>query len=117
MLNRVEDTITQTRLRRHGAADASLPIVMTLCGIAGASGAAFITACVLLPTALILPLTGAALVIAAVTLALITLASPGEVGRARVIFWDIAAALLLIGLCAGLWDEAALSVAPVNSDK
>ena len=117
MLNRVEDAILQSRLRQRGASKPSLPLLMTLLGVAGASGAAFVTAYALLPPALILPVTGLALVLAAVTLALIALASPGEVGRARVMFWDIAAALLLTGLCAGLWDEAALTVAPMNSDR
>jgi predicted benzoate:H+ symporter BenE len=117
MLNRVEDAILQARLRRRGAANASLPLAMTLLGIVGAVGGAIVTACVLLPAALILPLTGAALVVAAITLAVIALASPDEVGRARIIFWDIAAALLLIGLCAGLWDEATLAVASIESDR
>jgi hypothetical protein len=117
MLNRVEDAILQTRLRQRGASKPSLLLIMTLLGVAGASGAAFATGFALLPPALIVPVTGMALVLAGITLGLIALASPGEVGRARVMFWDIAAALLLIGLCAGLSDEAALTVAPMNSDR
>jgi hypothetical protein len=117
MLNRVEDAILQARLRRRGAANASLPLAMTLLGIVGTVGGAVLVAYALLPPAVALPVVGTALVIAAITLALIALASPDEVGRARIIFWDIAAALLLIGLCAGLWDEATLAVASIESDR
>ena len=57
------------------------------------------------------------LVVAAGTMALIALASPPEVGRARLVYWDFAGALTLIGLCAALLGEPEQAVALLERDR
>jgi hypothetical protein len=64
--------------------------------------AAFVTALALLPPALVLPVAGAGLLVAAATMAIIAWASPFGV---RLIFWDFAGLLTLFALGAALMGE------------
>ena len=79
----------------HGAA-----IALTAAVVAAA--AAFLTALALLPPALVWPVTGAGLVVAAATMAIIAWISPSGV---RLIFWDFASLLSLFALGAALMGE------------
>jgi hypothetical protein len=91
---------------------------MTLLGAVAAGVGALVVALVLLPAHAALPLLGAGLTVAAATLVLITLAAPDEVARARVMVWDMAGALLLIGLCAaGLAGEAEPALVLIETER
>jgi len=81
--------------RWHGTAIALTATVV-------AAAAAFVTALALLPPALVLPVTGAGLLAAAATMAIIAWASPFGV---RLIFWDFAGLLALFALGAALMGE------------
>ena len=61
--------------------------------------------------------TAAGLMLAAAALAVIAWALPAEVGRSRLVFWDTAGVLALIGLCAALFGEAEQVVALVDRDR
>jgi hypothetical protein len=71
----------------------------------------------LLPVPMVLPVTAAGLVVAAGMMALIAWASPREVGPARLIYWDFAGALTLIGFCAAMFGEAEYAVALMERDR
>ena len=62
------------------------------------------------------PVTGFALVVAAATFALIAWASPPEVGH-RLVFWDVAGAMTVLGLCAALFGEPEQAVALLDRDE
>ncbi len=92
-------------------------LAIALGAAAAAAAAAFVTALVLLPAAMVFPVTGAALVFAAASFALIAWASPAEVGAARLVFWDVSGALAVIGLCAALFGEPGQAVALLDRDR
>ena len=75
---------------------------IALTAAAMAAAAAFVTALALLPPALVLPVTGAGLLVAAATMAIIAWASPFGV---HLIFWDFAGLLTLFALGAALMGE------------
>ena len=89
--------------RRHGLAPA-------LTAAAAAAGATLIAALVLLPPVLVFPVTGLALALAAAAFALIAWAAPPEVTN-RLVFWDVAGAMTVLGLCAALIGEPEQTVA------
>jgi hypothetical protein len=86
-------------------------------GALSAMVAALLAAVFLLPPALVLPAVASGLVLAAATLAILAWVAPGEVGGARLVFWDTAGALTLIGLCAALFGEAEQAVALIERDR
>jgi hypothetical protein len=92
-------------------------IIVALGGAAAAGAAAFVAAHMLLPAAMVLPVTAAGLVVSAGMMALIAWASPREVGAARLIYWDFAGALTVIGFCAALFGEAEHAVALMERDR
>jgi hypothetical protein len=81
-----------------------------------AAAAALIAALFLLPPALVFPVTGCALVVAAATFALIAWASPPEAGN-RLVFWDVAGAMTVLGLVAALFGEPEQAVALLDRDR
>jgi hypothetical protein len=76
-----------------------------------------VVATVLLPSSLVFPVTGMGLVLAAGTMALIAWAAPPEAGGARIVLWDFAGALALIGLCAALFGEPEPAVALLERER
>ena len=92
-------------------------LAIALSGALAAAAAAFIAALVLLPAAMVFPATGAGLVFAAATFALIAWATPGDVGGSRIVFWDMSGALAVIGLCAALLGEPEQAVALLERDR
>ena len=70
-----------------------------------AASAALAAGLMLLPPTHVFPAVAAGLVLAAATTALIAWASPPETGPARIVFWDVAGLLTLIGLAAALFGE------------
>lgn len=105
----------------HAARQRSSPdrrwhgLALALAGALAAGAAALIAALILLPPALVLPVTGFALVVAAATFALIAWASP-EAGN-RLVFWDVAGAMTVLGLCAALIGEPEQAVALLDRDR
>lgn len=91
-------------------------IAVALAAAFGAALAAFVTALFLLPPALVFPVTAAGLVLAAASMALIAWGSPSEVGPARLVYWDVAGALTVLGLCAALFGEPEQAVALMQRD-
>ena len=75
-------------------------IALALVAAFAAAGGAFVAAIALFPAAQVLPATAMGLILAAAATAAIAWMAPPEVGRARIVFWDIAGALAVIGLCA-----------------
>ena len=71
-------------------------LALALVGALAAAASAFIAALFLLPPVMVFPVTGAALVLAAASFALIAWASPAEVGASRLVFWDISGALAVL---------------------
>ena len=118
MLNR-DNTIWDA----HAARQRPIPVrrwhglAIAFAGALGAAAAAFITALFLLPPAMVFPVTGAGLVFAAATFALIAWASPPEVGPSRLVFWDVSGALAVIGLCAALFGEPEQAVALLERER
>lgn len=92
-------------------------IAAALTGTIAAAAAAFVTALVLLPASLVFPVTAAGLVLSAGAMALIAWVSPPEIGGARIVYWDIAGALTLIGLCAALFGEPEQAVALLERER
>jgi hypothetical protein len=91
-------------------------LAIALGGALAAAAAALIVALFLLPPAMVFPVTGFALVLAAATFALIAWASPADVGN-RLVFWDIAGAMTVLGLCAALLGEPEQAVALLERDR
>jgi hypothetical protein len=119
MLNRDSNAVWNAHIARmrpipsprwHGLA-------IALSGAFAAGAAAFLAALVLLPAAMVFPVTGVALVFAAATFALIAWATPGDVGASRLVFWDMSGALAVIGLCAALFGEPEQAVALLDRDR
>jgi hypothetical protein len=118
ILNRSHAALTLLRASRHRAP------VPRWAGIAAASAGAlaaglagFAAALVLLPPALVFPVTAMGLLVAAATLAIVAWASPPETGAARLVFFDTAGALTLIGLAALLFGEPEQAVALLDRDR
>jgi hypothetical protein len=119
MLNRDSNALWDAHIARqrpvplrrwHGVA-------IALSGALAAAASAFVAALFMLPPAMVFPVTGAALVFAAASFALIAWASPPEIGRSRLVFWDISGALAVIGLCAALFGEPEQAVALLDRDR
>jgi hypothetical protein len=97
--------------------DRRVVIALSVFGVLGATGAAFAAALALLPPLVALPAVGLGLVVAAAMLAVIALTAPVEIGRTRVVFWDIAGALACIGLCACGLAESEPVLALLNQER
>ena len=119
MLNRDSNALWEAHIARqrppvvrrwHGLA-------LALTGALAAAASAFIAALFLLPAPMVFPVTGAALVLAAASVALIAYASPTESGNSRLVLWDMSGALAVIGLCAALFGEPEQAVALLESDR
>jgi hypothetical protein len=91
-------------------------VAIALAGAVTAAAAALTAALLLLPPALVFPVTGCALVLAAGSFALIAWASPPEIGN-RLVFWDVAGAMTVLGLCAALIGEPEQAVALIERDR
>jgi predicted benzoate:H+ symporter BenE len=120
ILNRSRTLLLHSRANRQrgqGPARRWTGIAAALTGALAAAGAAFVAALILLPPSLVFPVTAAGLVLAAATTALIALASPTEIGGARVVYWDVAGTLTLIGLCAALFGEPEQAVALLERER
>ena len=119
MLNRNSNALWDAHIARqrpipscwwHGLA-------IALAGAVAAAASAFIAALFLLPPAMVFPVTGSALVLAAASVALIAYAAPTESGNSRLVLWDISGALAVIGLCAALFGEPEQAVALLERDR
>jgi hypothetical protein len=106
----------------HAARRRSLPakrwhgLAIALAGALTGGAAALIAALILLPPGLVFPVTGFALVVAATAFALIAWASPPEAGN-RLVFWDVAGAMTVLGLAAALIGEPDQAVALLDRDR
>jgi hypothetical protein len=105
MLNREINTVWATHLARQRPARRQHGVVLALGGALTAAAAALVTAVFLVPPPLVFPVTATGLVVAAATMGVLAWGSPGEVGATRLVFWDFAGALTLLGLCAALFGE------------
>jgi hypothetical protein len=92
-------------------------VIFALGGARAAAAAGCLTALALLPPALVFPVTATALVLAAVVTGLLAWTSPGQVGSARLILWDFAGALTLLGLGAALLGDPEQAVALIERDR
>jgi hypothetical protein len=81
-----------------------------------ASAAALTAALFLLPPALVFPVTALALLVAAASFAFIAWISPPEV-KNRLVFWDVAGAMTVLGLVAALLGEPEQAVALLERDR
>ena len=119
MLNRDSKAIWDAHIARQRPAPWGRwhGLALALTGALAAAAAAFVTSLFLLPLAMVFPVTGAALALAAASLALIAYASPTESGRSRLVLWDISGALAVIGLCAALFGEPEQAVALLDRDR
>jgi hypothetical protein len=86
-------------------------------GSLATAGGCFAVAFVLLPPHLILPVTAAGLLLAAATLGLMACIAPPETDAPRVVLWDFAGALSLIGLATALCGEPEQAIALLERDR
>jgi hypothetical protein len=91
-------------------------LAIALGGALAAAAAALIAAFFLLPAAMVFPVTGLALLLGAAAFAVIAWASPADVGN-RLVFWDIAGTMTVLGLCAALLGEPEQAVALLERDR
>ena len=117
MLNRETNTVWDAHLARQRPPRCRHGVALALGGALMAAGAALVTALFLLPPLLVFPVTATSLVVAAASMGLIAWGSPGEVGGARLVFWDFAGALTLLGLCAALFGEPEQAVALLERNR
>lgn len=96
----------------HGFGSIAIAVTAAL----AAALSAFVAALFLLPPTQVFPVTALGLVVAALAMALIAWAAPSEVGRTRVLYWDVAGALTVLGLCAALFGEPEQAVALLQRD-
>ncbi|MEA3057896.1 MAG: hypothetical protein QOF34_711 [Sphingomonadales bacterium] len=89
---------------------------IAMAGAVTAGVAALIAALVLLPPALVFPVTALALLVAAASFAFIAWISPPEVGS-RLVFWDVAGAMTVLGLVAALFGEPEQAAALIETDR
>jgi hypothetical protein len=66
---------------------------------------------------LIFPVMAAGLLLAAASLGLIACIAPPETGAARLVLWDFAGALSLIGLAAAFFGEPEQAIALLERDR
>jgi hypothetical protein len=122
MLNRQQHPVWLAHAARNRPRQRPLParrwhgLAIALAGALTAGAAALIAALFLVPPPLVFPVTGFALVVAAATFALIAWASPPEAGN-RLVFWDVAGAMTVLGLCAALIGEPEQAVALLDRDR
>jgi hypothetical protein len=118
MLNREPHQAWLAHSARHRSSPARYrhDLALALAAALTAAAAALIAALFLLPPPLVFPVTGFALVVAAASFALIAWVSPPQVGN-RLIFWDIAGAMTVLGLCAALFGEPEQAVALLERDR
>jgi hypothetical protein len=118
ILNRIE---ALARFRANGLHGPAAPwwmgIMAAVIGALAAGAGCFAAACVLLPPHLIFPVTAAGLLIAAAWLGLMAGLAPPETGAARLVVWDFAGALGLIGLAAALFGEPEQAIALLERDR
>jgi len=119
ILNRSHAALTLLRAssRRRAPVPRWTGIASAAAGAMAAAFAGFAVTIVLLPPALVFPVTAMGLLLAACSLAILAWASPLESGTARLVFWDTAGALTLIGLCAALFGEPEQAVALIDRDR
>lgn len=119
ILNRSHAALTLLRAssRRRAPAPRWTGIAAAAAGALAATLAGFAATTVLLPPALVFPVTALGLLLAACALAIIAWAAPPETGAARLVFWDTAGALTLIGLAAALFGEPEQAVALLDRDR
>ena len=94
-----------------------LGVAIALAAAIAASAAALVAALALLPPLLVFPVAAAGLILAAAALALIAVAAPPETGGARIVYWDVAGLLALIGLAAALFGEPEPAVALLRREE
>jgi hypothetical protein len=94
-----------------------LGVVLALGTAIAAAAAALIAALATLPPLLVFPALAAGLILAAAALALIACAAPPETGGARIVYWDVAGLLTLIGLTAALFGEPEQAVALLSREE
>jgi hypothetical protein len=117
-LNKHRTALLTARPRGRNTVPARWSAIAVALGSAAAAGAtAVVAAYLLLPAAMVLPVVAAGLIVSAGMMALIAWAAPREVGAARLIYWDFAGALTLIGFCAALFGEAEQAVALMERDR
>lgn len=90
-------------------------LAVALAAALTAGAAALIAALALLPLALVFPVTALALLVAAASFAFIAWISPPEVNN-RLVFWDVAGAMTVLGLVAALFGEPEQAVALFDRD-
>jgi hypothetical protein len=92
-------------------------VAFAIGGALAAAAAALVTALALLPHSLVFPVTATALVLAAVITGLLAWTCPGQVGSTRLVLWDFAGALTLLGLGAALLGDGEQAVALIERDR
>jgi hypothetical protein len=116
MLNRPQHPVWLLYAARQRPLPARHGVALALASAAAAAAAALTAALVLLPPPLVFPVTGFALMASAATFALIAWISPPEVGN-RLVFWDVAGAMTVLGLVAVLFGEPEQAVALLDRDR
>lgn len=110
--------VSQRVILRHRFPDRGWRGVAVALGAAvTAALAALAAAFAMLPPTQVFPVVAAGLLLAAASFALIAWSSPPETGRTRLVFWDTAGVLSLIGLAAALFGEPEQAVALLERDR
>ena len=117
ILNRVDSLDRLQAHRRHNPAAPGTGVVAAGAGALAAAAGCFVVAPVLLPLHLVFPVVAAGLLLAAASLGLIACIAPPETGAPRVVLWDLAGALSLIGLAAALFGEPEPAIALFERDR
>lgn len=117
VLNRVDLLARFGANRRYGSAVLGGGFAAVGAGALAAAAGCFAAAFVLLPPHLILPVTAAGLLLAAATLGLMACIVPPETGAPRLVLWDFAGALSLVGLAAALFGEPEQAIALLERDR
>lgn len=115
MLNRTRYAPPLWARRGDGASHGG--IVLAIVVAAAAAAGAFVTAFVLFPATLVLPATVASLLLAAAATAAIAWIAPAQAGGARLVFWDAAGLMAVIGLAAALIGEPEPAVALLERNR
>ena len=117
MLNGKEQPIwTAHGARQRRLVEHSYGLGIALAAALASAGAVLIAALFLLPSGLVFPVTAFGLVLGGGTFALIAWASPREVTN-RLVFWDIAGAVTVLGFCAALLGEPEQAIALLERDR
>jgi|SRR6187401_1539471 hypothetical protein len=117
ILNRAGSLDRYRAQRRRGQPRPWIGITGAVAGAMAAAAGCFLVAFALLPLQHAFPVTAAGLLLAAASLGLMACVAPSETRASRLMLWDFAGALSLIGLAAALFGEPEQAIALFERDR